>query len=96
MGYIGIDEVDFYWLTKELVKISNSCCNGKLVSVLEGGYNISGKTNSPFAKTVLAHVNALHETQQYEIYSKPEIQQEQEEMEIEETQKLQSKVEEEE
>lgn len=85
MGYIGVDEVDFHWLTKELVKISNSCCEGKLVSVLEGGYNIAGRTNSPFSKSVLAHVNALHETQPYEIYSKPDPFQEPDEQQNEET-----------
>ncbi len=29
---------DFAWATAEVMKIADLCCNGKLVSVLEGGY----------------------------------------------------------
>ena len=29
---------DFEWVTRELVNIADICCNGRLVSVLEGGY----------------------------------------------------------
>ena len=29
---------DFAWATTEVLKIADICCNGRLVSVLEGGY----------------------------------------------------------
>lgn len=29
---------DFNWVTSEILKIADICCNGKVVSVLEGGY----------------------------------------------------------
>ena len=31
---------DFNWVTKELIKVSRQCCQGRLVSVLEGGYHL--------------------------------------------------------
>ena len=37
------------------------CCNGRVVSVLEGGYNLQGGIVSPFARSVAAHVRALGE-----------------------------------
>jgi acetoin utilization deacetylase AcuC-like enzyme len=29
---------DFEWATTEIMKIADICCNGRMVSVLEGGY----------------------------------------------------------
>ncbi len=37
------------------------CCNGRVVSVLEGGYNINGGFVSAFARSVEAHVRGLAE-----------------------------------
>jgi len=58
-GYVGMVEEDYEWLTSELVKVANSCCNGRIVSVLEGGYKIHGGIVSPFARSVASHVRAL-------------------------------------
>jgi hypothetical protein len=41
------------------VKVANSCCQGRIVSSLEGGYQIPGEYSSAFAKSVKIHVNAL-------------------------------------
>lgn len=41
MGYISVMEYDYSWLTKELVKVANKCCSGKVVSVLEGKFLFS-------------------------------------------------------
>jgi len=35
------------------------CCGGKIVSVLEGGYNLKGGLVSAFARSVASHVRAL-------------------------------------
>ena len=35
------------------------CCEGRVVSVLEGGYNLRGGLVSAFARSVAAHVRAL-------------------------------------
>ena len=60
MGYLGLREDDYGWITEQLVKISNLPeCDGRLVSVLEGGYKIQGRVVSAFARSVAAHVRAL-------------------------------------
>lgn len=58
-GYVGMVEEDYEWVTEQLVKIANTCCNGRVVSVLEGGYKIHGGIVSPFARSVASHVRAL-------------------------------------
>jgi len=58
-GYVGMIEDDYEWVTEQLVKVANSCCNGRIVSVLEGGYKIHGGIVSPFARSVAAHVRGL-------------------------------------
>ena len=58
-GYIGLLECDYEWVTGELVKIANKHSEGRIVSVLEGGYRIQGGIVSPFARSVAAHVRAL-------------------------------------
>lgn len=58
-GYVGMVEDDYEWVTEQLVKIANTCCNGRIVSVLEGGYKIHGGIVSPFARSVASHVRAM-------------------------------------
>lgn len=41
LAQIELETADFGWITAELVKIANECCGGKIVSVLEGGYNLA-------------------------------------------------------
>jgi len=60
-GYVGMVEEDYEWVTDQLVKVANTCCNGRIVSVLEGGYKIHGGIVSPFARSVASHVRALVE-----------------------------------
>jgi acetoin utilization deacetylase AcuC-like enzyme len=45
---------DFAWLTRRLLEIAERCCDGRLVSILEGGYDRQG-----LAQGVAAHVSAL-------------------------------------
>mmetsp|Transcript_10938 Transcript_10938/g.20438 ORF Transcript_10938/g.20438 Transcript_10938/m.20438 type:complete len:1088 (-) Transcript_10938:56-3319(-) len=60
-GYVGMVEEDYEWLTEQLVKVANTCCNGRIISVLEGGYRIHGGIVSPFARSVACHVRGLME-----------------------------------
>jgi len=60
-GYVGMIEDDYEWVTEQLIKVANTCCQGRLVSVLEGGYKIQGGIVSPFARSVASHVRALSE-----------------------------------
>mmetsp|Transcript_27116 Transcript_27116/g.54231 ORF Transcript_27116/g.54231 Transcript_27116/m.54231 type:complete len:892 (+) Transcript_27116:385-3060(+) len=58
-GYVGMIEDDYEWLTSQIIKVANSCCQGRVVSVLEGGYKIHGGIVSPFARSVGSHVRSL-------------------------------------
>jgi acetoin utilization deacetylase AcuC-like enzyme/ankyrin repeat protein len=58
-GEWEISEDDYYWATEQLVAIANMCCKGRLVSVLEGGYNTKGGWMSPLAQSVVSHVRAM-------------------------------------
>ncbi|OQR85750.1 histone deacetylase [Achlya hypogyna] len=58
-GYLGLLEHDYEWLTQAVVKVANAVCGGRVVSVLEGGYNFHGRVASAFARSVAAHARAL-------------------------------------
>ena len=47
-------EADYAWVTAELVKVAHRHCNGRVVSVLEGGYHLHA-----LARSVAAHVREL-------------------------------------
>ena len=47
---------DFSWLTERICKIASDCCDGRLVSTLEGGYDLEA-----LAESVKAHVIKLCE-----------------------------------
>lgn len=40
MSQINWQTEDFYWLTDQIVNLANELCGGKIVSMLEGGYNL--------------------------------------------------------
>jgi len=71
-GFMDLDEDDFTWVTENLIKIANTCCQGRIVSVLEGGYRIKGGIVSALAQSVAAHVMALmNATNEY--YTQPDM-----------------------
>jgi len=47
-------EEDYRWITDELVKIADDYCGGRIISSLEGGYNLKA-----LAASVAAHVSSL-------------------------------------
>ena len=47
---------DYAWITAKLVDVANHCADGRLVSTLEGGYDLAA-----LAASVAAHVEALLE-----------------------------------
>jgi len=55
-GYIGLVEEDYAWITRHLVRLANTFCQGRVVSMLEGGYRVHGGIISAFARSVAAHV----------------------------------------
>jgi acetoin utilization deacetylase AcuC-like enzyme len=56
LAQIGLREEDFAWVTRELRDIAEDCCHGRLVSSLEGGYNLRS-----LASSAAAHVRVLLE-----------------------------------
>jgi acetoin utilization deacetylase AcuC-like enzyme len=54
LGRFTLGDDDFVALTKLLMKFADEYCQGRLVSVLEGGYNLAG-----LASAVSAHVGTL-------------------------------------
>jgi hypothetical protein len=59
LGYVKLTEEDYFWITRQLVKVANTTCGGRVVSVLEGGYKVHGRIVSAFGRSVAAHVRAL-------------------------------------
>jgi len=54
LANLQLVEDDFAWATKSLMEIADKSAQGRVVSVLEGGYDLQG-----LAGSVAAHVNAL-------------------------------------
>lgn len=46
LAQINLETADFGWVTAELVKIAYECCQGRIVSVLEGGYDLAALSDS--------------------------------------------------
>jgi acetoin utilization deacetylase AcuC-like enzyme len=56
LGNMGLVEADYVWLTEQVREIANRYANGRIVSCLEGGYNLSA-----LGRSVVAHLKALAE-----------------------------------
>jgi len=54
LANLNLVEADFAWVTKKLMEIADSSAQGRIVSVLEGGYDLQG-----LSRSVAAHVIAL-------------------------------------
>jgi acetoin utilization deacetylase AcuC-like enzyme len=54
LGGLRLTEHDFSEATKRLLDVADRCCGGRVVSLLEGGYDLDA-----LAKSVAAHVGAL-------------------------------------
>jgi acetoin utilization deacetylase AcuC-like enzyme len=46
LANLQLTEADFAWATTELMAIAAKSCKGRLVSVLEGGYDLTGLADS--------------------------------------------------
>jgi acetoin utilization deacetylase AcuC-like enzyme len=54
MGNLGLVEADYAWVTQRIVEVARHHANGRIVSCLEGGYELS-----PLARGAAAHVKVL-------------------------------------
>jgi len=54
LANLNLVEADFSWVTKKLMEIADASAKGRIVSLLEGGYDLQG-----LSRSVAAHVTAL-------------------------------------
>jgi acetoin utilization deacetylase AcuC-like enzyme len=54
IGSLGLEVEDFVWLTQQVVDVAKTQCDGRLVSCLEGGYNLD-----VLAESVQVHLEEL-------------------------------------
>jgi acetoin utilization deacetylase AcuC-like enzyme len=54
LGQLGLVEDDYAWITRQLVAVAARHARGRIVSCLEGGYNLSA-----LARSVAAHLRVL-------------------------------------
>ena len=54
LAQMALDDDDFDWITRQVMAIADDVCDGRIVSVLEGGYSDAG-----LAGGCTAHVRAL-------------------------------------
>ena len=54
MGNLGLVESDYEWVTQQIMAVARQHCQGKVISCLEGGYEMSA-----LARSVAAHVKVL-------------------------------------
>ena len=54
LGQLRLVEEDFAWVTVQLMELAEKHCRGRIVSLLEGGYDLRG-----LALSAAAHVRAL-------------------------------------
>ena len=56
LGQMGLVEADYAWLTRQIMLVAKQHAQGRIVSCLEGGYNLSA-----LGRSVVAHLKVLAE-----------------------------------
>ena len=59
-GRMQLTEFDFAFITQQIQFTANKFCKGRVVSVLEGGYNVSSGLISSFAQSAFVHTRFLN------------------------------------
>jgi acetoin utilization deacetylase AcuC-like enzyme len=54
LGQLGLVEADYTWITEKIREVADRHANGRIVSCLEGGYNLGA-----LARSVVAHLRVL-------------------------------------
>jgi len=54
MAHLRLVEDDYFWISQHIRRIADECCNGRVVSMLEGGYDLSS-----LGRSVVAHLKGL-------------------------------------
>ena len=53
LANLNLVEGDFDWVTRKLMEVADASAGGRVVSVLEGGYDLQGLSNSVAAHGVV-------------------------------------------
>ena len=56
LAHQSLEAADFAWATRAVIEVARRVCDGKVVSALEGGYDLEG-----LGRSAVAHVMALGE-----------------------------------
>jgi acetoin utilization deacetylase AcuC-like enzyme len=56
LGQMGLVEADYAWITQQIMTVAKEHAKGRIVSCLEGGYNLSA-----LGRSVVAHMKVLAE-----------------------------------
>jgi acetoin utilization deacetylase AcuC-like enzyme len=56
LAQLRLDEKDFYWATEQICAVAEDICKGRVVSTLEGGYDLDA-----LGRSAATHVRALME-----------------------------------
>jgi acetoin utilization deacetylase AcuC-like enzyme len=54
LANLNFEDADYRWATERLLEVARGCCGGRLVSTLEGGYDLGA-----LASASAEHVRAL-------------------------------------
>jgi acetoin utilization deacetylase AcuC-like enzyme len=54
LANLNLVEADYTWVTQKLMQVADDSAQGRIVSLLEGGYDLQG-----LSRSVAAHVTAL-------------------------------------
>jgi acetoin utilization deacetylase AcuC-like enzyme len=54
LANLNLVEADYAWVTRRLMDVTSECAEGRIVSLLEGGYDLEG-----LSRSVGAHVSTL-------------------------------------
>jgi len=54
LAMLNLKDDDYAWITAEIAAVAKNCCGGRVVSTLEGGYDLDA-----LARSAAAHVGAL-------------------------------------
>ena len=54
LAQLNLETTDYEWVTQRILELASKCCDGRVISILEGGYDIKALRES-----VQVHVRAL-------------------------------------
>ena len=54
MSGISLNDADFRWITQQIIRLAEATAAGRIISVLEGGYELDS-----LARCVEAHIRLL-------------------------------------